>query len=109
MSSNVKFFIAAGAAFAVLLVAMIFLLKDKEETEAESSKSAASTSVSDTAETVYLNTFETADIKTVVVDNAHDEFTVTQHTRTKTDSEGNQTEEVYYVLDDYADIHDQHS
>ncbi len=104
MSSNVKFFIAAGAAFAVLLVAMIFLLKDKEETEAESSKSAASTSVSDTAETVYLNTFETADIKTVVVDNAHDEFTVTQHTRTKTDSEGNQTEEVYYVLDDYADI-----
>ncbi len=104
MSGNVKFFIAAGAAFAVLLAAMIFLLNDKDKSESESSLSDSSASVSDTENTVYLNQFETADIKTVIVDNASDSFTLTQHTRTKTDSDGNQTDEIYYFLDDYDDI-----
>ncbi len=102
MSSNIKFFIAAGIAIAVLVGAIIFLSVGGDDTETSDSQS-SSVSQSD-VETIYLNTFETADITDVTMFNGNEKFAFTQHSRTKVDAEGNETEEFYYVIDEYDDI-----
>lgn len=104
MSNNIKFIIGAGIAFVVLLISMIFLLNDKEKNEKDSSQNDSASQSSSQTEVFYLNTFETADIKTVIVENAHDTFTAVQKTRTELDSQGNKNEKIYYFLEDYADI-----
>lgn len=102
MSGNIKFFIAAGIAIAVLVGAIIFLSSDSEDNEGSQSQSSSTTD--EQTETIYLNTFETADITDVDVFNGTENYSFTQHTRTEVDAEGNETEEFYYVIDEYYDV-----